>query len=223
MTQPEDQQQPDIPRPPGWGQPPQQQPEYQPEQQPPAPDYGQYGPPQDPFHTTTMTPTSAQIPPFVPGPAPPQGKRNTALIVTAIALGVMLVLCAVGGVGTYFLLRDTDGEGAVTARDAAQGFLTAIYKDADAAEAEKLVCSEARDKKAIEAKINEIADQKSKLKSPSITWDTLKIANETTEQADTTVTVKLTTSDEKVSAQTLKLTLVKREGWFVCEVREQPK
>jgi len=37
------------------------------------------------------------------------------------------------------------------------------------------------------------------------------------------VTVKLATSDEKVAEQTLKLMMVKRDGWFVCEVQEQKK
>jgi hypothetical protein len=144
-------------------------------------------------------------------------------VITGVVLGVLLLLCAVGGVGAYFLLRDTEGTGQATAKDAAQDFLTAVYKDGDADAAEKLICGEARDKKALNTKINEIKDQKAKLKSPSYSWDTVKIANETEKAADTTVTVKLATSDEKVAEQTLKLMLVKRDGWFVCEVQEQKK
>ncbi len=225
-AQPEGQQppaqQPAQPQPPAQ---PESSPWSQPQEQPQPPGQPQqpvYPTPQDPFYTTTMTPTSAQIPAFGPmQPPQPPKKRNVGLIITAVALGVMLVLCAVGGVGAFLLLRNSDGTGAESARDAAAGFLTAVYKDGDAKEAEKLVCSEARDTKAIEAKIKEIRDQKARYKSPSITWDAPKIENETAEKADTTITVRLTTSDEKVSEQTLKLSLVKREGWFVCEVEEQ--
>jgi flagellar basal body-associated protein FliL len=218
-----------VPAPPGWG------------QTAPTPVDPLYQPPQDPFHTTTMTPDSARLPhgPYdqqppgqqPPGQQPPgqqplgqqPPKKNKGLVITAIVLGVALLLCAVGGVGAFLLLRNTEGKGALTAKDAAQEFLTAVYKDHKGEAAEKLVCGEARDRKAIDKKINEVKSQKEKLKGPSITWDNPRIENETATQADTTVTVKLTTSDEKLAEQTIKLTLVKRDGWFVCEVQEQKK
>jgi hypothetical protein len=189
-----------------------------------------------------MTPTSAQLPynpygqlgpdgqplaqpGFTPDPTlqPPPKKKSKALLITSIVLGVVLLLCAAGGVGAFFLLNNSEGTGATTAKDAAHDFLTAIYKEHDGTAAEKLVCNEARDREAIKAKIKEIEDQKAALKGPSITWDTPKIENETAERADTTVTIRLTTTDEKLSEQTLKLTLVKHDGWFVCEVQEQKK
>jgi len=196
----------------------------------------------DPFHTTTMTPTSAQLPynPYAPVAEgqelppgmtpdqmqmlqPPPKKKSKALLITSIVLGVVLLLCAAGGVAAFLLINNSEGKGAESAKDAAQEFLTAVYKDHDGAAAEKLVCNEARDREAIEKKIKEIQDQKGKLKGPSITWDSPKIENETAQQADTTVTIKLTTSDEKLAEQTIKLTLVKHDGWFVCEVQEQKK
>lgn len=251
MTQPEDPQQPaqpsaepaapqpestgGVPLPPGWGQqqPAPQQPitpVYQPQDGQPV-----YQPPQDPFHTTTMTPAGVPTsgapgpygdpqtqayPPFQAVEQPPK-KRNKALIITAVVLGVVLLLCAAGGVGAFFLLRDTEGKGAASAEDAAQDFLTAVYKDGDVTSAEKLVCGEARDREALAAKIKEVEAQLAGLRDPSITWNNPKISNETAERAETTVTVKLTTSDEKLSEQKLKLILVKRDGWFVCEVKEQ--
>jgi hypothetical protein len=153
----------------------------------------------------------------------PPKKKHKGLIITAVVLGVLLVLCLVGAAGAFFLLNTNEGKGETTAKDAAQEFLVAIYKDGDVAAAEKLVCKEARDAKEIGDKVKEIKDQGAKLKSPSYTWDSIKIANETETQADTTVVVKLATSDEKISEQTLKLVLVKRDGWFVCEVEAQRK
>lgn len=195
MTQPPDQQ-PDagsgVPLPPGWGA------------------TSGEGDPQQ-----TMA-----FPPLGQMPQPPK-KRNTALIITAVVLGVTLLLCAAGGVGAFLLLQNSEGKGAASAKAAADDFLTAVYKDGDAETAEALVCREARDTKAIKEKINEVQAQKDKLKVPRITWETPKIENETPETAETVVTVRLTTSDEKVSAQTLRLSLVQRDGWFVCEIQEQ--
>jgi flagellar basal body-associated protein FliL len=161
--------------------------------------------------------------PFPGAPMAPPKKKSKALLITGIVLGVLALLCAAGGVGAFFLLRGGEGKGAATAKEAADGFLTAIYKDGEPADATKLVCKEARDEKAITSKVNEVKDQKSKLQSPTITWSSVDVKNETAESADTTVTLKLTTTDEKISEQTLKLQLVKRDGWFVCEVQEQTK
>ncbi|MEU8000827.1 hypothetical protein AB0B66_06680 [Catellatospora sp. NPDC049111] len=158
--------------------------------------------------------------PGAPGvPAAPV-KKSKAPLVIGIVLGVLLLLCG-GGIGAYVLLtRNTEGVGASSAKDATQSFLTAIYKNnGDAAAAEKLVCGDARDRKDIDAKIAEIKSQTSQLKGPSFTWETPKISGETATQATAEVTVKLVTSDEKMSEQKLTLTLVKHEGWFVCEVK----
>ncbi|GAA1395499.1 Rv0361 family membrane protein [Catellatospora coxensis] len=158
--------------------------------------------------------------PGAPGvPAAPVKKSKAPLII-GIVLGVLLLLCG-GGIGAYVLLtRNTEGTGATTAKDATQSFLTAIYKNnGDAAAAEKLVCGDARDRKDIDAKIAEIKAQTSQLKGPNFTWETPKISGETATQATAEVTVKLVTSDEKMSEQKLTLTLVKHEGWFVCEVK----
>jgi len=229
-----------------------------------------YQAPVDPFHATTNTPASAQLPgadssspytaptyyptgqapvppapgtPGAPGapvsgtpypygaypgyapgaPVAPPRKKHKGLIITAVVLGVLLVLCLVGAAGAFFLLNNNEGKGKDTARAAAQEFLTAIYKDGNATTAEKLVCKEARDAKEIGDKVKQIKDQGAKLKNPSYSWDSIKIANETQTAAETTVVVKLSTSDEKLSEQTLKLMLVKRDGWFVCDVKEQRK
>ncbi|GIG01514.1 Rv0361 family membrane protein [Catellatospora citrea] len=155
--------------------------------------------------------------PGVPG-AP--AKKSKAPLIIGIVLGLLLLLCG-GGIGAYVLLtRNTEGTGATSAKDATQSFLTAVYKSGgNAAAAEKLVCGEARDRKEIEAKIAEIKSQTAQLKGPNFTWESPKISGETATQATAEVTIKLVTSDEKMSEQKLTLTLVKHEGWFVCEVK----
>lgn len=162
-------------------------------------------------------------PGFPVAPVPPPKKRHKGLIITAIVLGVLLLLCGAGGVAAYVLLNGGEGKGADTASTAAQEFLTAIYKERNATKAEALVCKEARDRKAIDSKIKELEDKQEQLKSPAYTWDTIKVENQTETRGESTITIKLTTSDEKVAEQTVKLELVKRDGWFVCEVREIKK
>jgi hypothetical protein len=53
-----------------------------------------------------------------------------------------------------------------------------------------------------------------------VAFSTPTITDETAEGATATTVVKLTTTDERLSELPLKLTLVKHEGWFVCEVNK---
>ncbi|WP_144119749.1 DUF4878 domain-containing protein [Catellatospora sichuanensis] len=210
--------QPAYPAQPGY--PTSGQPAYPTSGQPAYPTSGQ---PAYPTSGQPAYPVSGQ--PAYPGmtypgvPAAP-AKKSKAPLVIGIVLGVLLLLCG-GGIGAYVLLtRNTEGTGATSAKDATQSFLTAIYKNGgNAAAAEKLVCGDARDRKDIDAKIAEIKSQTAQLKGPNFTWETPKISGETATQATAEVTVKLVTSDEKMSEQKLTLTLVKHEGWFVCEVK----
>ncbi len=176
-----------------------------------------------PYPYTPGQPGQPGYPGYPGAPVAAPKKKHKGLIITAVVLGVLLVLCLAGAAGAFFLLNTSEGKGEDTPRAAAQGFLTAIYKDGAADAAEKLVCKEARDSQEIADKVKQIKDQGAKLKSPSYAWDSIKITNETETAADTTVVVRLSTADEKVSEQTLKLMLVKRDGWFVCDVKEQRK
>ncbi|GAA1610170.1 DUF4878 domain-containing protein [Catellatospora bangladeshensis] len=157
--------------------------------------------------------------PGAPGFPPAPVKKSKAPLIIGIVLGVLLLLCG-GGITAYVLLtRNTEGVGAASAKDATTSFLTAVYKDGDAAAAEKLVCGDARDRKEIDAKIAEIKAETSALKGADFTWETPKISGESATEATAEVTIKLVTSDEKMSEQQLTLILVKHEGWFVCEVK----
>jgi flagellar basal body-associated protein FliL len=191
--------------------------------QPSYPVSGQPGYPisAQPYPTSAAPYSSAPGYPGAPG-YPPQAppKKGKGLMITGIVLGVLLLLCGGGGVAAYVLTKNTEGTGATSAKEATQTFLDAIYKKGDAAAAEKLVCEAARDRKAIDEKIKQVKDEKAKLKSPNFTWETPKLSNETATEATATVTVKLTTTDEKMSEQALKLILVKHDGWFVCEVQQ---
>ncbi|MEV4415177.1 hypothetical protein [Catellatospora sp. NPDC049609] len=196
------------------------QPAYPTSGQPAYPTSGQPAYPGQPAYAAPGQPGYPGAPyPGMPGVPAAPAKKSKAPLVIGIVLGVLLLLCG-GGITAWVLLnRNTEGVGAATAKDAATTFLTKVYKDGDAAGAEKVVCGDARDRKEIEAKIAEIKAEKDKLKGPNFTWETPKISGETATEATAEVTVKLVTSDEKMSEQKLTLILVKHEGWFVCEVK----
>jgi hypothetical protein len=150
--------------------------------------------------------------------AAPAKRRRTAMWVT-VALAVTLVLCGGGGVSAYLLLRDAEnGEGAPDPATAVTRFLTAVYTDRDARAANNLVCSEARDAKKISAKVDEVKAYDSQYQTPRFAWAEPSIATETKERAMVSVALTMTTQDEKTAAQDLTFTVVKKTGWWVCEV-----
>ncbi|WP_442934050.1 Rv0361 family membrane protein [Micromonospora sp. CPCC 205561] len=158
----------------------------------------------------------AGYPPYQP-PAAPKKKRG--VLIAAIALGVILLLCAGGGVVTFLTLRDAEsGEGAKEPAVAVDEFLTAVYQDRDAARAARLVCASSRDEKKIAAKVAEVEKQVTTYQKPRFRWTSPKVDNQTGDRATVTTKVTMTTADEKVAAQDLRFTVVRKTGWWVCEV-----
>jgi hypothetical protein len=154
----------------------------------------------------------------VPDAAAP--KKRRALLITSIVLAVVLVLCGGGGLTAWLLIGKTgDGKGADKPEAAVAAFLEAVYTDHDAKQAAKLVCSEARDEKAIAKKVNEVKGYTDKYSSPRFRWDEPKVDDQNAERATVSVRLRLTTGDEKTADQQLKFTVVKKTGWWVCEVR----
>ncbi|MFJ5619902.1 collagen-like protein [Micromonospora sp. NPDC093243] len=158
----------------------------------------------------------AGYPPYG-APAPPKKKRG--LLIAAIALVVVLVLCVGGGVTAFLTLRNVEtGEGAKEPAVAVERFLTAVYRERDAAKATALVCSSSRDDDKIATKVAEVEKYVSEYKSPRFRWTTPKVDNQTGDRATVSTKVTMTTADEKVADQELRFTVVQKTGWWVCEV-----
>jgi hypothetical protein len=137
----------------------------------------------------------------------------------SLALAVTLLLCGGGGVSAYLLLRDSEnGAGAPDPATAVNRFLTAVYKDRDAKAAGALVCSEAREAKTIAAKVDEVKGYGAQYDDPQFAWEDPSVASESEERALVSVGITMTTQDEKTARQQLTLTVVKKTGWWVCEV-----
>ncbi|MEU4777949.1 hypothetical protein [Micromonospora sp. NPDC023633] len=164
----------------------------------------------------SIPPPPAGYPPYQP-PAAPKKKRG--VLIAAIALAVILLLCAAGGVVTFLTLRDAEsGEGAKEPAVAVDEFLKAVYQERDADRAAGLVCSSSRDEKKIAAKVAEVEKHVSAHQNPRFRWSTPKVDNQTGDRATVTTKVTMTTADEKVADQDLRFTVVKKTGWWVCEV-----
>ncbi|MEW2379341.1 hypothetical protein AB0883_25035 [Micromonospora sp. NPDC047812] len=164
----------------------------------------------------SIPPPPAGYPPYQP-PAAPRKKRG--VLIASIALAVILLLCAGGGVVAFLTLRDAEnGEGAKEPAVAVDEFLKAVYQERDADRAAGLVCSSSRDEKKIAAKVAEVEKHVSAHQNPRFRWSTPKVDNQTGDRATVTTKVTMTTADEKVADQDLRFTVVKKTGWWVCEV-----
>ncbi|MBL6278729.1 hypothetical protein JMF97_21440 [Micromonospora fiedleri] len=185
------------------------------------PTSGPTGPTELPPPPPTSPPPPGYPPTGYPPYAAPAGRppRKRGALLAALALAVVLVLCAGGGVAAFLTVRNAEsGEGAPEPSVAVDEFLTAIYQERDAAKASRLVCSSARDQQKIRAKVAEVEEYLSAHQSPRFRWDTPKVDNETGDRATVTTTVTVTTADEKIADQDLRFTVIRKTGWWVCEV-----
>ncbi|MER5457872.1 hypothetical protein ABT008_24145 [Micromonospora sp. NPDC002389] len=178
------------------------------------------GPPVAPSSPAGPGPAAASpggYPPYPPPTAP--SRRRGGALVASIALAVVLLLCAGGGVVAFLTVRNAEsGEGAQDPSVAVDDFLTAVYQERDAAKAARLVCTGARDQDKIRAKVAEVEQYVAAHQSPRFRWDTPKVDNETGDRATVTTTVTVTTADEKIADQDLRFTVIRKSGWWVCEV-----
>jgi flagellar basal body-associated protein FliL len=161
-------------------------------------------------------------PGLYPGTPEPK-KKSRALMFTLIALSVVLVLCLGGGVTAYLLVgrSQQQGKGAADPKAAATAFLEAFYKDQSVVKAEKAVCAQARNRKAITEQVDAIKKLSYTYSKPSFSWGPLIVSGQSKKNAKVTVKLTMATADEKISKQELTLTTINDQGWWVCEVQSQ--
>ncbi|MFJ6196121.1 hypothetical protein [Micromonospora sp. NPDC092111] len=172
--------------------------------------------------TSPGTPGPAAIPPPPPAyPAyqAPAAPRRRGLLIASLSLAAALLLCGGGGTVAFLALRDTeDGPGAKEPTVAVDGFLTAVYQDRDAGKAAAFVCAEARDRKKIDAKVAEVRKHAATYANPRFRWSSPTVDNQTGDRATVSTKLVMTTADEKIAEQSLRFTVVRKTGWWVCEV-----
>ncbi|MFC0002626.1 Rv0361 family membrane protein [Micromonospora siamensis] len=150
---------------------------------------------------------------------PPVGRRPRGRLIASLALVAALLLCGGGGTAAFLTLRNTeDGTGATEPAVAVDDFLTAVYQQRSVSRATALVCSSSRDEKRIAAKVAEVQRYVDTYREPRFRWTTPKVDNETGDRATVTTKVTVTTADERVADQDLRFTVVRKTGWWVCEV-----
>jgi hypothetical protein len=151
----------------------------------------------------------------------PSPKKRRGGLVTIIVLAGVLLLCGGGGVSAYRLLRNADGQGADDPKAAVIDFLEAVYTQQDPRRAAQLICSESRDQDIIAKKIDEIRKSVRGYRNPRFSWDDPRVEDESSDRARVSAKIILTTGDDQVAEQELSLTVVRKTGWWVCEV--EPK
>jgi hypothetical protein len=183
----------------------------------PAPGY----PPAGESPTTPGYPAQFGYPaPLDPAQPATPPKKSRGLMITAIVLGIAVLLCGGGGTAAYLFLRDTsDGQGAESPQVAVNDFLVAVYTEHDAEKAGQLVCSDARNREQLTKKIDEVRAYAEKYKKPKFSWPEPTVAEAKEKRAKVNVTVRITTDDERVAEQPLNFTVIEKTGWFVCEIQ----
>jgi hypothetical protein len=183
---------------------------------PAPPNYPTSGFPAAPASGYPHDPTGAYPGGYPGAPTPP--RRRGWLIGLVIAL--VLVLVGGGAITAFLLLSGGGGDGQANPTAAATSFLTAVYKDKDAAKAGKYVCSAARDADQITKKVNEVKAYAQKFdRDPQFNWDEPKVESSDKEKATLAVTVRFTTNDDRVAEEKLSITAVNDGGWYVCDVK----
>jgi hypothetical protein len=150
-------------------------------------------------------------------PAPPRRRRG---LMIGLIIAIVVVVLLGGSTTAFLLLRGGGGEGQPNPTAAATNFLTAVYKDKDAAKAAKYVCSSARDQEQLDRKVNEVKAYAQKFnRDPQYAWDEPKVENSGKDRATLAVTVRFTTSDDRAAEEKLSITAVNDGGWYVCEIK----
>ncbi|WP_433283723.1 Rv0361 family membrane protein [Micromonospora sp. CA-244673] len=161
----------------------------------------------------------APAPGYPPYPQPTAPKKRRGLLIASIVLAAAILLCGGGGTAAFLALRQAeDGQGAKEPTVAVDGFLTAVYKDRDARAAATFVCSASRDDEKIAAKVAEVRKYAGQYQNARFRWTTPKVDNQTGDRATVSTRVTMTTADEKMADQELRFTVVRKTGWWVCEV-----
>jgi hypothetical protein len=173
---------------------------------------------QEPDPTEQFPPASGS-PSREPAAAPPKAGVRRGVVITAVALAVVLVISG-GVLAAWLLLRDSDRDGASDPVAAVNLFFETVYRKQDAAAASAQVCSEARDEAALEIKISTIREYDDTYVRPRFSWSKPEVVEESGQLAIVSVTVTMTTGDEKSADQTLHVSVLDKEarGWWVCDV-----
>ena len=156
---------------------------------------------------------------LTPPPAPPRPTRTRGgTVAVFVLIGVVLVCLGLGTTG-YLLVAKVE-PGATKPTGAASGLLDAIFVRQDAKAAERYVCAEQRDAKAVQQLLDEAAQYQKP--GSKVTWDHLEQTKRHGDKA--TVTAELTLrrtvqGEARTDRQTWKFGVADQHGWRVCSIR----
>ena len=101
------------------------------------------------------------------------------------------------------------------------GFMGMIhYLAARRVDGARVVALCSRDKKKLAAKVDQIKQQDQQYESPKYSWTPLKTESSAGDHAVVSTTVTLLTANVQKATQKLRLTVIRSNGWFVCDVQQ---
>ncbi|MEV6489208.1 hypothetical protein AB0M20_11355 [Actinoplanes sp. NPDC051633] len=178
----------------------------------------QHSPPAEVQDPTQLVPALHRPAWEVPLTGDDADRRRRSGLWVSVALTTTLLLCGGGAASAYLLLRDSDAEGAPDPASAVDEFMTAVYTRQDATAAGELVCSEARDREKLTARVEQIKGYAAEYEVPTFRWADPAVDNQNEERATVSVQLTMSTEDEKTAQQQLTFTTIRKTGWLVCEI-----
>jgi hypothetical protein len=143
--------------------------------------------------------------------------RARSGLITSLVFGVLLLLCAGGGVGAFILVSTLEGRGANTPAVAADTLLTGIFVERDEVKASKYLCSDIEPAR-ITQKINEANRLLEREPDAKYSWE---MSNKTQSKDKAVINATVTAQSAKriISTQRLEITIISNGGWRVCGLK----
>ena len=153
-------------------------------------------------------------PPWQPPVAP---RRDRAGRTAVLVFVLVLILCAGGATGAFFLVRDTESDGWQSPRQAVDGFLDAVFNENNPVKAADYVCGPERDPDRLITVVEQALADQDGLVDPVTSWsipDTITVSRGL---ADLTVDLNVAVGDgAPPPGRRIRLTIADQKGWWVC-------
>jgi len=143
-------------------------------------------------------------------------------VIVTVAFVVLVTLCLGGGTTSLLVVQNLEPKGTPTPEEAVEGFLRGVFTERSAANAGAYVCAENRSDDQLTRLVFEVRQFQRRNSSTDTRWTYPPVTYPARRRASADVTLRFSTVDSQPVERRLKLTLVDRLGWWVCEV-ETPR
>jgi hypothetical protein len=135
-----------------------------------------------------------------------------------IVFVMVLTLCLGGAATSFFVLQRLEPRGSAAPETALEGFLQAVFVQQDANRVADFVCAENGDDRELARLVFEVRAFSTRYASATTRWTYPDVRRTGNRDASADVTLTVTSDGQRVSEKRVRLLLVDRHGWWVCEV-----